>query len=386
MSDRMQAFVGTDIFDGNTRHTAHTLVIDGSVIQAVLPEGEVPRNAQVIRLDGGLLCPGFVDLQVNGGGGVLFNDDQSVAALRAMAAAHAQLGATSILPTLITDTPDHTTRAINAVEAAINDGVDGIIGLHLEGPHLSLARKGAHDPALIRPMDAKDLACLLDAAKRLPMVKVTVAPESVSPAQITTLSQAEILVSLGHSDARYQDCEAAAQAGASCVTHLFNAMSQLTSREPGLVGAALTNGALFAGLIADGIHVHPASVRAAIAAKAGPGRIFLVSDAMAVAATNLAAFRLNGRTITRHEGRLTLEDGTLAGADLDLLTAVRNLTDWGVASEDDALAMATSIPGSLCKGAGTVGHLTGGAKADFIHIPRDRSGGPTVWQSGRRLS
>lgn len=384
MNDRLQAFVGADIFDGTTRHIAHALILDGAVLHAIIPEDQVPQSAQITHLDGGLLSPGFVDLQVNGGGGLLFNDDQSVAALRTIAAAHARLGATSILPTLITDTPEHTVRAITAVEAAIHGGVAGVIGLHLEGPHLSLACKGAHDPTLIRPMDAADLACLLDATQRLPMLKVTVAPESVSPAQIATLTQAGILVSLGHSNASFEAVDAAVSAGATCVTHLFNAMSQLTNRAPGLVGTALTNGALFAGLIADGIHVHPANVRAAMAAKAGPGRIFLVSDAMAVAGTEMNAFELNGRTITRNAGRLTLEDGTLAGADLDLLMAVRNLTGWGVANIDDALAMATSIPGSLCPG--TLGQLTRGARADFIHIPSNANAPPTVWQSGRRLA
>lgn len=383
MSDDLQAFVGADIFDGEARRNSHALVVVGTVVQGVIPVGDVRKGAQVVRLDGGVLCPGFVDLQVNGGGGVMFNDDQSVATLRAMAAAHARLGATSILPTLITDTAQHTACAISAVEAAKAEGVSGIIGLHLEGPHLSLARKGAHDPDLIRPMDAADLACLLDAAKRLPMLKVTVAPETVTPGQIAQLSDAGALISLGHSDASFACCEAATQAGAACVTHLFNAMSQLSSRAPGLVGAALTNGALHAGLIADGVHVHPETVRAAMAAKAGPGRVFLVSDAMAIAGTDLTEFHLNNRRVARKEGRLTLEDGTLAGADLDLLTAVRNLVAWGVVSEDEALSMATAIPGSICRGAADLGRLTPGGRADFLHISDETL---TVWQGGRQVA
>lgn len=380
MSGSIKALLGADIFDGTACHLSHAVLLDGSRVQGVVPVADTPGEAEIIELDGGVLCPGFVDLQVNGGGGILFNDDQSVEALRIMAKAHARLGATSILPTLITDTPAHTDRAIAGVEAAIKAGVDGIIGLHLEGPHLSVARKGAHDPGLIRAMKDDDLGCLLDAAARLPVLKVTVAPETVTPGQIEALRGAGILVSLGHSDASFATCETAANAGATCVTHLFNAMSQLTNREPGLVGAALTISALSAGLIADGIHVHPASVRAALAAKAGPGRVFLVSDAMAVAGSDATEFSLNNRRVLRRDGRLTLEDGTLAGADLDLRTAVRNLIEWDAATPDDAMAMATSIPAALCKS--DAGRLTEGAKADVLHIPDDPDMPLRVWQSG----
>ncbi|ABD54278.1 N-acetylglucosamine-6-phosphate deacetylase [Jannaschia sp. CCS1] len=385
MSGGLRALTGAEIFDGTTRHARHALVWDGGVVRGIVPEAEVPEAADVTCLTGGLLCPGFVDLQVNGGGGVLFNDDQSVAALRMIAAAHAGLGATSILPTLITDTPDRTDNAISAVADAIDQGVDGIIGLHLEGPHLSVPRKGAHDATLIRAMDDADLARLLDAAIRLPLLKITVAPETVTPDQIAALHDAGVLVSLGHSDAGFATCQAAASAGARCVTHLFNAMSQLGNREPGLVGAALTLGSLSAGLIADGVHVHEASVRAAMAAKAGPGQMFLVSDAMAVAGSDIDSFTLNDRRILRRDGRLTLENGTLAGADLDLLTAVRNMVLWGAASEEVALAMATSIPADLCAAACNVGRLEEGAKADILHLMPGQTTCAAIWQSGRQI-
>ena len=385
MSAATIAFTGADIFDGEVRHAGHALVVSGARVDRVVPDAEVGGGIDVIRLDGGLLCPGFVDLQVNGGGGVMFNDTQSVATLRVMAAAHAGLGATSILPTLITDTPERTERAIDAVAAAIGEGVNGIIGLHLEGPHLSIARKGAHDPALIRAMNDADMNRLLDAAKRLPMLKVTLAPETVTPGQIATLRHAGVVISLGHSDASFAICQAAAEAGASCVTHLFNAMSQLGNREPGLVGAALTLGSLSAGLIADGIHVHPASVKTAIAAKCGPGKVFLVSDAMAVAGCDDTEFLLNGRRVIRSDHRLTLEDGTLAGADLDLLTAVRNIATWGAASEDQALSMATSRPAALCPDGAGIGRLVAGARADILHIKPDQPKCSAIWHSGQRI-
>lgn len=379
------AYVGAAIFDGHQRHLDHALIVADARIEAIVPVGELPTGVTRVELDGGVLCPGFVDLQVNGGGGILFNDDQSVATLKIMAEAHARLGATSILPTLITDTPGHTRRAIHAVEQAVAEGVDGIIGLHLEGPHLSTARKGAHDPSLIRAMDPADLALLIDAASRLPVLKMTVAPETVTPEQIAALCQAGVLVSLGHSDATFDACQSAAKAGATCVTHLFNAMSQLGNREPGLVGAALAIGGLSAGLIADGIHVHPTSVRSGIAAKQGPGHIFLVSDAMALAGSSNNSFTLNGRMVQRSGGRLTLDDGTLAGADLDLLQAVRNIVAWGGVSEDEALAMATSYPGLLCSQDSNIGVLAAGTKADFLHILPGEAHCSQVWQSGHQV-
>lgn len=379
------AYVGAAIFDGHQRHNDHALIVSGGRIEALVPVSGLPSDVTREDLEGGLLCPGFVDLQVNGGGGIMFNDDESVATLRTMAEAHARLGATSILPTLITDTPDHTRRAIAAVEQAVAEGVDGIIGLHLEGPHLSIARKGAHDPSLIRAMASDDLALLIEAASRLPMLKMTVAPENVTPEQIAALHGAGVLVSLGHSDASFEACQSAAKAGAICVTHLFNAMSQLGNREPGLVGTALSLGDLSAGLIADGIHVHPATVRTALAAKQGPGRIFLVSDAMALAGSDNDSFTLNGRLVQRCSGRLTLDDGTLAGADLDLLQAVHNIFAWGGVSEDEALAMATSCPGALCPQELNIGVLAAGAKADFVHLLPGQARCAQVWQSGNAL-
>ncbi|WP_417599300.1 N-acetylglucosamine-6-phosphate deacetylase [Pararhodobacter oceanensis] len=383
----LTAYTGAAIFDGTTRHHAHALLIEGAQVQGVIPKDDLPAHAEIQQLNGGLICPGFVDLQVNGGGGVMFNDAQTPATLRKMRDAHASLGTTAILPTLITDTPQATSAAIDAVEAAIKAGLEGILGLHLEGPHLSLARKGAHDPALIRPMEDADLATLLQAAKRLPLVKVTLAPESVTAAQITALTEAGALVSLGHSDADFESCAKAAEAGARCVTHLFNAMSQLGSRSPGLVGAALTLDNLSAGVIADGIHIHPQSLRAAVQAKtAQTGALFLVSDAMAVAGTQLAGFTLNARQINRRDGRLTLADGTLAGADLDLPTALRNLVNWGISSEDQALKMVTTIPATLAGQAPLYGRLTAGSRADFLHFPDLLNGAPTVWRGGKPVA
>ena len=301
---------------------------------------------------------------MNGGDGVMLGDAPSVETLARIAAAHGRLGATGILPTLITDTPQVTRAVVAAAADAVARGVPGVLGLHLEGPHLAPAKKGAHRGDLIRPMGDADLALILDAAARLPVLMVTVAPEVVTPAQIAAMAAAGVVVSLGHSDADYDTCLAAARAGARCVTHLFNAMSQLGSRAPGLVGAALDCAGLDAGLIADGLHVHPATMAAALRAKAGA--VFLVSDAMAVAGTGLDGFDLHGRRIARAGGRLTLADGTLAGADLDMARAVRVVRGCGI-PKDRALAMATSVPARVA-GLDGPGRLRPGAPADFVAL------------------
>ena len=366
------------IFDGARLHSDGALRVEAGAITALGAAAEVTAaGAEEVDLAGDVLSPGFVDLQVNGGGGVMFNDAPTVAGLRAIAAAHARLGATTILPTLISDTTDRTRAAIAAVRAAVAEGVPGIAGLHLEGPHLAPARAGAHDPAVIRPMTETDLATLTDAARRLPALMVTLAPESATPAQVEGLVRAGAVVSLGHTEADFDTCMAYAAAGATCVTHLFNAMSQLGSRVPGLVGAALAHGGLSAGLIADGVHVHPATMRAAVAAKAGPGALFLVSDAMAVAGTELMGCHLNGRWIARGGGRLTLGDGTLAGADLDLATAVGVMvTEVGVPLEA-ALRMATRAPARAVGLPAPAGRLAPGPAPALLRLTL-RDGRPVL--------
>jgi N-acetylglucosamine-6-phosphate deacetylase len=358
MSAVAHAFVGTVIHDGIRLHDAALLVHPNGRAE-ITPPASLPQDCRTHDLTGGVILPGFVDLQVNGGGGVMFNDHQTPQALDTIARAHAGIGTAGLLPTLITDRPEVTVAAIDAVARAIDEKIPGIAGLHLEGPHLSLARKGAHDPALIRPMEDEDLRLLLDAADRIGNVMVTLAPENVRLEQIKSLARAGIVVSLGHTDADYDSCMAAFDAGARCATHLFNAMSQLGSRQPGLVGAALSHGGVHAGLIADGVHVHPASLRVCLAAKVGPGEMFLVTDAMAPAGTDDDGFTLNGRRVTRRDGRLTLEDGTLAGADLSMPRALSVLIDQVGVPLEQAIARATSIPAGLLRSDMGLGHFRG---------------------------
>jgi N-acetylglucosamine-6-phosphate deacetylase len=364
------------VFDGSVLHPRALVTIDKAAIVALTP---VPGREPGLP---GLLVPGLIDLQVNGGGGRMVDGGVGVDDLAEICAVHGRLGATGILPTLITDTPDATSAVIAAGIAATAAKVPGFLGLHLEGPHLDRRRKGAHDPSLIRPMQEDDLDRLCAAVGKLPALMVTLAPEAASPEQIARLAAAGAIVSLGHSDCSMASAKAAIRAGASCATHLFNAMSQLGSREPGLVGAVL-DGQIAAGMIADGIHVAPATMRIAVAAR--PKGLFLVSDAMALAGTDLAEFTLGGRRILRRDGRLTLEDGTLAGADLGLPQAVRVMTEEVGLAVDAALAMATSVPAAVIRAGGRVGSILPGRSADLVHLDEEWRVAQ-VWRDGVSLS
>ncbi|MCF7746808.1 N-acetylglucosamine-6-phosphate deacetylase [Sulfitobacter sp. M39] len=347
MTAPLTAYTGARIFDGHDLLTGHALVVHPDGIPRITPLTALPTGAKTRSLNGGILSPGFVDLQVNGGGGVMLNSAPDLDTLRTMAAAHRRLGTRAFLPTLITDTPAHSRAAIAAVAEALHLGMAGIAGLHLEGPHLSVARKGAHEGSLIRPLSDDDMAMLTDAVARIPNLMMTLAPENATPDQIAALTQAGVLVSLGHSDCDYDTAMRAFDAGARMATHLFNAMSQANARSPGLVGAALDHPRVASGLIADGVHVHPAMIRAALAANRGAAEVFLVTDAMATGGSDITSFTLNDREILRSDGRLTLADGTLAGADLTLLQAVRYMHNTVDEPLERALARATVIPAQL---------------------------------------
>ncbi|MEI9417634.1 N-acetylglucosamine-6-phosphate deacetylase [Mesorhizobium sp. Cs1321R2N1] len=382
MSDRF-ALTGARIFDGDDWHEGAALVVRDGLVEAMLPQGALPGDIRAIDT-GGMLVPGFVDIQVNGGGGVMLNDHPDVASIETICRAHAPFGTTALLPTLITDTPAITAAAIAAGEAAALQKVPGFLGLHLEGPHLSIARKGAHDPALIRPMTDADQAMLIAARDKLPVLLTTIAPESVDAARVRALAKAGIIVSLGHSDTGHATAKAFAEAGASVVTHLFNAMSQIGNREPGLAGAAVDIGTLSAGLIADGIHVHPATIRIALDAKQGPGRIVLVTDAMATIGTDMSSFTLNGRTIYRKDGSLRLADGTLAGADLDMISAIRFMHRTVGLELSEALRMASLYPAQAIGQSHRLGRFANGTAADIVALSDDLGIG-SVWIGGDKV-
>ncbi|MGB5837639.1 MAG: N-acetylglucosamine-6-phosphate deacetylase [Albidovulum sp.] len=363
-----KAYLGAAIHDGVTLHHGGALLCQDGVACEIVGADNIPDGCELHRLKAGYITPAFVDLQVNGGGGVMFNDDQSAGALEIISGAHAKTGTRALLPTLITDTAARSRLAIAAVEDAIEQGVPGIVGIHLEGPHLSIGRKGAHEPALIRPMTDHDVEMIIGAARRLPNVMITAAPENMTTDQVARLTDAGVIVSLGHTDADYDTAMAYMRAGASCSTHLFNAMSQLGNREPGLVGATLDNPSCAAGLIADGVHVHPATIRAALRAKTGPSKIFLVTDAMSSVGSDLHEFELNGRTVFRSEGTLRLADGTLAGADIDMPRSIGVLINQVGIDPERAIAMATAIPAGILKSPGANGRLLGATLENVVYL------------------
>lgn len=366
-------FTGATVFDGDRFVPGHLVVEDGRFAGIV----QVPGPGRIVALPGGVLAPGLVDLQVNGGGGIMLDAEASVTRIATICAAHAALGTTSLLPTLITDTRA-ATRSVLAAGIAAVTRVPGFLGLHLEGPHLDPRRPGCHPPALIRALDEDDMETLLEAKTGLPALMLTLAPSAATVEQIARLAGAGIVVCLGHSDASYAQAHTAWQAGARGVTHLFNAMSQLGAREPGMVGAAL-HLPFAAGLIADGIHVAPETMQMAL--QLAPDRIYLVSDAMAVAGTDMVEFSLAGRRILRRNGALRLENDTLAGADLNLPQALRKVIGLGVPVER-ALAMATSRPADVI--GARAGRMAPGLPADLVHLDAnwELAG---VWQAGRRL-
>ncbi|WP_406873247.1 N-acetylglucosamine-6-phosphate deacetylase [Aminobacter sp. P9b] len=381
MSDRFAIAAGR-IFDGEAWHDDAALIVAEGLVEGIVERDAVP--AGVTMTDGGaMLVPGFIDLQVNGGGGLMLNDKPDADTLDIICKAQMPFGTTAVLPTLITDTPEITRSTIAAGAEAAKRKMPGFLGLHLEGPHLSLSRKGAHDPKLIHPMDAAEQAALIAARPSMPVLLTTVAPESVTVAQVKRLADAGVVVSLGHTDTSYRTAKQYAEAGASMATHLFNAMSQIGNREPGLAGAAVDIGTFSAGLIADGIHVDPATMQIALKAKNGPARIFLVTDAMATIGTDLQSFQLNGRTIKRENGRLTLEDGTLAGADLDMISAIRFMHEIGY-DLGEAIRMASLYPAEAVGQEKRLGRLAKGYAANAVQLTDtlDVSG---TWIDGKKV-
>lgn len=365
----MDILTGARIFDGAGFITGDIGVENGRFVAP----GKGPR----IDMGGGVLAPGLIDLQVNGGGGIMLDGQATVARIATICVAHARLGTTGLLPTLITDSRAATQSVLAAGIAAV-PRVPGFLGLHLEGPHLDPRRPGCHPPQHIRPMDEDDILTLLEAKTGLPALMLTVAPCAVTPDQIARLTAAGIVVSIGHAEATFAEVQACIDAGARGMTHLFNAMSQLGSREPGMVGAGLSL-PLACGLIADGTHVSDETMRLAL--RAAGDRIYLITDAMAVAGTEMTEFPLAGRRILRQGGALRLENGTLAGADLTLPEAVRHVIGLCIAPEE-ALAMATSRPARLI---GAEARIAPGLPANMVHFDDDWRL-TRVWQAQAKSS
>ncbi len=352
-----QFLVGAAVLADGAWLASHGVLVEDGRLAAVLPAGGALQAARVQLPPGSLLAPGLIDLQVNGGGGVLFNDRPDQASARAIAAAHRRLGTTQILPTLITD----TRAAMLAANQVVPEPEAGVLGIHFEGPFISRERPGVHPAGLIRTPDQADLDML---CARAGPVLLTLAPECVPDAAIGRLAGAGVRVCAGHSAASFERATQAVAAGVAGFTHLFNAMPPLSARQPGVAGAALAEAGTWCGVIADGIHVHPAMLRLLLAAR--PGRIILVSDAMPPTGTPITEFQLQGRTIHRAGGSLRTADGTLAGADICLADAVRFcVLSLGVPAAQ-AIGMASEAPAAFLGLDGQLGRITPGARADLV--------------------
>ena len=362
-----RALAGTRVFDGTQLLEGRAVIIDGASITAIVPDGDVPAGTRSRRVQG-LLAPGFIDVQVNGGGGVLFNATPTVEGIAEIGAAHRRYGTTGYLTTLITDTRANMAKAIAATGEALARKIPGVLGAHLEGPFLNPERKGVHDPRLMRPIEEEDVALItsLKAGRAL----MTIAPEKMPVATIRRLANAGIILSAGHTAATYETMVAARAAGLTGVTHLFNAMPPLAGRDPGPIGAALDDHDLFVGLIVDLFHVTAPSLRVALSAK-GWQRMMLVTDAMPSVGSELTSFEIDGNTITRRDGKLTRADGTIAGSDLDMASAVRNTVKRLGLPLEAALHMAARAPAEFLGLGGELGRIAPGYRASLVLLDDD---------------
>ena len=347
------------------RDDAAVIVEDGRILELAT---RAPPNAEVHDLSGRILLPGFIDCQVNGGGGVLFNDQPTAEGIRAIGAAHRRFGTTGFLPTLISDTTEKMRTAIDAVDAAISEDVPGVLGIHLEGPFLSRARRGVHAEKYLHAPDASEL--LLAESLRRGVTLLTLAPECVPGDAIRQLAEAGVIVSAGHSNADYATVRRALDAGVRGFTHLYNAMSPLASRAPGVVGAALDDPDSWCGVIVDGHHVDAASLRVALKAKPR-GKIFLVTDAMPPVGAANPSYVLNGETIVARDGICQTANGTLAGSALNMIDAVRNTIDTLGVPLDEAARMASTYPADFLGLGATHGRIEAGCRAAFTVVDQD---------------
>jgi len=358
-------FHAARLFDGQNFVDDQVLTITDGVISAI---DQDTSHVEVYAKD--LVVPGYIDLQVNGGGGALFNDSPSLDKLKTIVGAHARFGTTAMMPTLITDKVEIMAQAADAIAQAITEKVVGIIGIHFEGPHISLAKKGTHCAKLIRPITTDEWNVL--SRQDIGQVMVTLAPETVSSEDITRMVELGIKVCLGHTNADFTIAQQAVDAGATGFTHLFNAMSPLQGREPGVVGCALLNDNTQAGLIVDGHHVDYASCQLAIKTKPAGG-VFLVTDAMPPVGCDMTEFPLYDRTVYVDNGKLTSSTGELAGSSLDMATAVKNTHLKLKIPLDEALRMASLYPAQYLYAKQKLirGELKVGMQADFLVLNDD---------------
>jgi len=373
------ALVNGRVLGGDRFVTGVGVLIDkGRILDVVSSDDPRCQRARHYDLGGALLLPGFIDSQVNGGGGVLFNDAPSVEAIRTIGHAHRRFGTTGFLPTLISADLDVVARAIAAVRGAIDAGVPGVLGIHIEGPFLNAARKGVHDQAKLRELDPSGLGLLT--SLRGGRTLVTLAPEMTTPEMIQKLVAAGVVVSAGHTNASYAEIHAALAHGLTGFTHLFNAMSQLTGREPGTVGAALDDQRSWCGIIVDGEHTDPVVLRIALRCKPHD-RFMLVTDAMPSVGTDSQSFELQGRRISVRGHACYDEDGRLAGSNIDMAGCVRNAVALLGVPLPEAVRMASQVPAQFL-GLDDCGRIAAGCRANLVLADDDLNVLET-WIDGR---
>lgn len=358
------ALVNGRILIGDDLVQGHAVLLEQGRILDIVPDAGA-RHAEQRDLGGQLLLPGFIDAQVNGGGGRLFNDAPNVNVIREIGRAHRRFGTTGFLPTLISADLDVVARAIAGVQAAIDTQVPGVLGIHIEGPFLNVARKGVHDPAKLRELGPNAIGLLT--SLRGGRTLVTLAPEMTTPDLITQLVKAGVVVSAGHTNATYADIVEALQHGLTGFTHLFNAMSPLTGREPGVVGAALTDPDSWCGIIVDGQHTSPVVLRLALRCKRHD-RFMLVTDAMPSVGTKVTSFDLQGRTITVTGTMCVDEDGRLAGSNIDMASCVRNAITLLHLSLPEAVRMASWHPAQFLGLSDELGRIAPGYRANLVLV------------------
>jgi N-acetylglucosamine-6-phosphate deacetylase len=374
----LYAIAADHVFDGAVVRERTAVVMDGARILDLVPTTDLPRTMSIRAMpEGAWLAPGFIDLQVNGGGDVLFNDQPSAQAARTIAAAHRRRGTTGLLPTLLSDSAEKMRRALDAVNAVVSSE-PGILGLHLEGPYLSPEKPGVHDRRQLRQPSPDELAMLT--APRNGVLLVTLAPEIVPPGFIAQLVASGICVSLGHSMASYQQTRAAMAEGLTGFTHLFNAMRPLSSREGGPIAQALESPDAWYGLIVDGVHVDPAMLRLALR---GLGHPILVSDAMPPVGGHRSSFSLHGDTITARDGYCVRDDGTLAGTVLDMAAAVGNCVRLLGVPLPEALRFASTHPATFLGLGQTLGRLAPGYRADLVAFDATDMTVVATWVAGQ---
>lgn len=345
------------------------VLISGSRIEALTDlEDSRCRDAVMVDLGGQLLLPGFIDVQVNGGGGVLFNDDPSLESIQAIGAAHRRFGTTGFMPTLISDDLDTIGQAIAAVQSALDSGFPGVLGIHIEGPFLNWARRGVHDPKHLRLLETGlvSLLCRLRSGRTL----LTLAPEMTTTDMIAALAKAGVLISAGHSNATYAETTAAIAHGVRGFTHLFNAMARLEPRQPGIVGAALYDTGTWCGIIVDGHHVDPVMLKLALRCKRHD-RFMLITDAMPPVGSSLSSFVLQGKTISVADGVCSDASGTLAGTALDMATAVRNAVSLLDLDITEAARMASEYPAEFLGLGEELGRIAPGYRANLTLLNDD---------------